>query len=391
MKKSKHKIVHIVDNLAIGGVPMVVIDLCNYLKDDFEISIICLTDQRGMLKRKPIDEGISIYYFNYNYPNKFSTYGYLKEYFKRSLTDKRASNIIEKIYDINPDIIHFHVNPMELIIGHICKSRIPSINLIYSDHVLRIKRTDYTFINRYIIKRIFKLFYSPYNVISVSEKISEEHINNNVLNSKKQHQVIENKINLSNFSIQRQQSESINVLYIARLSFVKGHRVLLNAWSKIDNPNCHLYLVGGGELESEMKQLAKRLNIYHNITFVGDTHDIKKYLSIADIGVFPSNKEGLPIALLEKMIAGIPIIASNIEELKHLITDGQNGLLFESNNSEKLAEQLIRLINDNELRDFLGKNAKEFVKNRFSSTNFGKQYLEFYNHLLQTNDLLAYN
>jgi glycosyltransferase involved in cell wall biosynthesis len=98
-----------------------------------------------------------------------------------------------------------------------------------------------------------------------------------------------------------------------RLTPVKGHGTLLTAWAKMSlgAKSAHLAIAGEGELEKELKNLANRLKISEQVTFLGQVRDMPCFLNALDGFVFPSINEGLGLALIEAMSAGIPVVASD--------------------------------------------------------------------------------
>jgi len=93
-----------------------------------------------------------------------------------------------------------------------------------------------------------------------------------------------------------------------------------------------------------------------------DEESLHTYYEAADIFLMPSEYEGMPIALLEAFSYGVVPICSNIPELKKLVIDGYNGLLFESGDIKQLAKKMQKLAINHKLRDFLLKSGRKFVK-----------------------------
>ena len=108
-----------------------------------------------------------------------------------------------------------------------------------------------------------------------------------------------------------------------------------------------------------LKNLVDDLNLSEEINFLGNRDDIPELLSHSDLFVLPSRFEGMPVALLEAMAAGLPVIASNISGSAELIEHGKNGLLFESENHIDLAEKILFLYNNREEMKRLAQNGYE--------------------------------
>jgi glycosyltransferase involved in cell wall biosynthesis len=109
---------------------------------------------------------------------------------------------------------------------------------------------------------------------------------------------------------------------------------------------------------------------------------MKGWLSAADIFVHPSHWEGMPNSLMEAMSVGLPSIATNIDGILEIAQDGYNAVLTEPQNSEKLAEKILLLANDSDLRSTISKNAKEFVLENCGIDKMIKLYEASYREII---------
>lgn len=102
----------------------------------------------------------------------------------------------------------------------------------------------------------------------------------------------------------------------------KNHETILKAIAQMKDPSkIHYVLCGHGELNEHLHRLVQELNIADHVTFLGYREDILEILQIADIFLFPSYQEGLPMALLEAMASGLPVICSDIRGSRDLMGD----------------------------------------------------------------------
>jgi glycosyltransferase involved in cell wall biosynthesis len=130
---------------------------------------------------------------------------------------------------------------------------------------------------------------------------------------------------------------------VGRLHTQKGHEYLLRAFAKLNNC-ARLAIVGDGELRYELIGLADELKIDRRVMFLGARTDIYEFLSAIDMFVMPSLWEGQPIALLEALAIGKPCIASAVDGIPEIITDGVNGYLVAPRNIEQLTQTMDRTI-----------------------------------------------
>ena len=110
-----------------------------------------------------------------------------------------------------------------------------------------------------------------------------------------------------------------------------------------------------------MKKLAEGLDVADHIHFLGYRNDISEICNCADLFVFMSHQEGLPVALMEAMACGLPAVCSNIRGNTDLIDDGVTGLISD-NTPEELAEAISKMRNDAVLRDRLASAALQRIK-----------------------------
>jgi glycosyltransferase involved in cell wall biosynthesis len=145
----------------------------------------------------------------------------------------------------------------------------------------------------------------------------------------------------------------------------KGVKVLLNATRIIqEDIDFHLLIVGTGKDEKKLKEMAIKEKI--NAHFLGERKDIKEILQITDIFVLPSLYEGFPVAVLEAMAVGVPIVATRVGGLTEAIINKQTGFLVEPGNPAELAEKIKELLLNKQLRQNFGEAGLNRVKEVFS-------------------------
>jgi glycosyltransferase involved in cell wall biosynthesis len=106
---------------------------------------------------------------------------------------------------------------------------------------------------------------------------------------------------------------------------------------------------------------------------------------MADVFVFPTLIEGHGMALVEAMFKKLPSVASNIEVLREVLTDNENGLLFNPNDADSLATSMIRLHRQPELRERLGRRALEDAERRFHIRRIAAQWEDYYREVSSSN------
>jgi glycosyltransferase involved in cell wall biosynthesis len=179
------------------------------------------------------------------------------------------------------------------------------------------------------------------------------------------------------------------MLSIGSLNKTKNHALLINTFSEIaaSNNTWHLYIIGEGEEQQNLKKQIIDSKMEQNTTLLGllDHNSISKWLKAADIFVLPSQNEGTPNALLEAMACGLPVIASKVGGVAELIQDNTEGLLFEPGSKNDLKEKLNRLTQDKQLQKMLAKNAQKKISTHYGSwKNQAEKLLALYEQLLSS-------
>lgn len=166
----------------------------------------------------------------------------------------------------------------------------------------------------------------------------------------------------------------------ARLTKQKGHTVLIRAFSQLlgDWPDARLLIAGDGEERSTLENLTGDLGLCERVSFLGSIRNVREFLSILDLFVHPSLFEGLGIAVIEAMSMGLPIVASKVDGLAELISDGVEGLLVEPGNPGELCQAMNRILGNSALGAKLGSQARTKAVDQFSLKTMVQKYQELY-------------
>lgn len=167
---------------------------------------------------------------------------------------------------------------------------------------------------------------------------------------------------------------------IARLSDVKGHRYLIEALPKIIAivPAASLLIVGEGDIRKTLESRARVLGVSDYTIFIPSVADICEVLAVMDVFVLPSLQEGLGLALIEAMAAGIAVVGSDIGGIRSLIRHGYNGLLIKTRDPAGIFSAVIRLLCNPDERESLGRQAQEDARVRFPREKMIDQTQEVY-------------
>jgi sugar transferase (PEP-CTERM/EpsH1 system associated) len=169
-----------------------------------------------------------------------------------------------------------------------------------------------------------------------------------------------------------------------RLTEIKRQDVLLRAFAEVrrDMPDAHLLLVGDGPLRGELEALAAQLGIAGVTHFAGYQAEPERCLQAMDAFALSSRSEGMPQAVLEASVAGLPVVASRVGGLPELIDDGVTGLLFPCGDATALAAALRRVLRDPALARGLGEAARAKAEAKYSVRRMASEYHESFLEML---------
>ncbi|MBT2657079.1 glycosyltransferase family 4 protein [Bacillus sp. ISL-18] len=176
------------------------------------------------------------------------------------------------------------------------------------------------------------------------------------------------------------------MFYAAEFNKNKNQKLLIEsiALLKDEVPNAKLLLAGDGPLLDECQKLAQILKVEDMIDFLGFRNDIENLLNISDLAVASSQREGLPVNIMEAMACGLPVVANNNRGHRELIQNEKNGWLIE-NQSSDFAEKIKLIANNRQLKNELGSNGRKKILTNFSNQKVLGEKSEIY--LEQMNEL----
>ncbi|REK66485.1 MAG: glycosyltransferase family 1 protein [Cohnella sp.] len=182
-------------------------------------------------------------------------------------------------------------------------------------------------------------------------------------------------------------STDIVFAFIGRFVREKGILELMQAFQKLSQqrPDVKLILIGdvlSSERDQSLNRLLENYLANPSIIKLGFRKDIPDLLALSDVFVLPSHREGLPRSIIEAMAMEKPIIASNIRGCREEVFHGENGFLFEKNNSEQLYEYMLQLAENPSLRKRMGLRSRELAEELFDERKVVEKQLELFNSLL---------
>lgn len=176
------------------------------------------------------------------------------------------------------------------------------------------------------------------------------------------------------------QSGQVTLIAVGRLATIKNHALLLRAFALLVRryPQCRLVIVGDGPLRLPLDQSIRELGIGHAASILGFRSDIDELLGQADIFVLSSHYEGISIALLEAMRAGLPVIATRVGGNPETVRDRETGLLVAADDESALLEAMLELVRMPDLQQKYGRAGRVFFEKEFSLEQMTARTLNVY-------------
>ena len=155
---------------------------------------------------------------------------------------------------------------------------------------------------------------------------------------------------------------------VARFWPEKAHDILLEGFRLVlrQHSNARLWLLGSGPEESSVRNMVEQMQLQDSVQFLGFRSDLERILAMSDVQVHPSDMEGVPLAVCAGLAAGLPVLATEVGGLSEIIRSGENGILIPPRDSQRLAQEMIRLLEDAQFRHQLGEAGKDFIQEEYS-------------------------
>lgn len=361
-----------------GGMERVLANKANYLAQlGFEVTIIT-SDQDNRKPYFDLDPRINQIDLGINYTENNNS-GLLKKLFaypkKQALHKKKLE---EHLKSIKPNItISLFDHEVDLL---------PKIDdgskKIVEIHFSRFKRMQYgrtgiwRLIDQFRSKRDLRIVqeYDRFVVLTEEDKAYWGEIPNIVVIP-----------NANSFQIQEKSSlDSQKVIAVGRYDYQKRFEDLIESWKIVQQkePNWQLNIYGKGPEKDALQQLIDNSLLNDSVFLREPVRDIDKKYSESSMIVMTSRYEGLPMALLEGQAAGLPMVSYACKcGPRDIIKEGVNGFLLEEGDKEGVANKILTIIKDKELRDEMGRNSFEMSKN-FSEEVVMNKWIQLFNQTL---------
>jgi len=355
------RVIQVIGTLQVGGAENQVVQLANgFLLKGIDSHFVCLTDADTQ-NSKAIESSV-------------------KKYILPLLKRKQVSCVVRMVNlfrDIHPDIVQshmFHTNLYVAIAARI--AQVPVV--IATEHGKNLwKNTIHHFIERQIISPLVSMR------IAVSEDIKNIRIASGDVPEKKI-AVVPPCVNLPAEPISLENGRLLRIGAVGRLVEAKNYPMLIRVLAQLlaMNVPARVTFIGDGPERNKLETLSFALGVEKFIQFSGFQDDVSKWLKKFDVIAFSSIREGTPVAMLEAMAAGVPVVATDVGGIPDVIDDGVNGLLIPSQDVSAMVKALQLLSKNYLVRCRLATAGRQRIIESYSRDIICGRYLQIYQSLL---------
>lgn len=389
--RQNFNVMQIISNLEIGGGQEVVRTLALNLNELGARTIVC-TFADGPLRKEIEIDGIPVFILPGRTVSILSFLRFLGE--MKSIRD----TLWELIDKYQVEVVQTHLlRVLNLPVMAVLRFN-PSLMIFWTFHNERFSlREDHLHNGKWLLKPkrwAYKLLYlkaadriSGY--IAVSEQVKKA-LNEEIGSISDKVTVIINGVDLRRYHSKSNKQrirkglglsrEEKVISVIATFKAQKGQRYLIDAATTLVNdfPDLKILFVGDGELRGELEAKSKALNLDNNIEFLGTRQDIPEILAASDMFVLPSLWEGLPMALIEAMASGLPIVATDVSGSKQAVISGETGILVPPGDARELGDAIKYLLSNPDIGERMGAAARLRADEVFSATKQAQDHLDLY-------------
>jgi glycosyltransferase involved in cell wall biosynthesis len=372
----KLKVLFIIDTLEGYGAEKSLVEITSNFKKITPVFVHVY--QGDMLKAKLEDAGIKVYSLDL-----MQKYG-----FREAV--KKLSPLVHKEM---PDLIHATLFRSEIIARKL-KFHFPHIPLVgsfVSNAYSRVRYHNKTFIERLKLDYFYRLdrnsvkqvdfFISNSQTIkeNTGKKLGIDPPKIKVIYRGRDSKAFSESLDSLDIPRLRNHTNSALILNVSRLIPLKGQLDIIRAFGLVIKhvPEVKLLFAGHGPSRNELEKEVSKLKLEDNVEFLGRVDHINKLLMSADVFVYPSYSEGLPGALIEAMMAGNIIIASNIPENLECV-NRDCALIFEKGNIKELADMITTVLRDPSKFKVKAARAREIAIEKFETKKIVREYEEAY-------------
>lgn len=377
MAKKLMSVMHLISSLEVGGSEKLLVDLLAACRDDDQVDFTVVVMNKAVnptMQERLERLGLNVYYLWREEGHKHPKY---------------LVELLKIVHRHKVQVIHAH-NYGSKFWALLCKWMTPGLQLAFTIHdTMTLPRLDWKqiLIHRHVIDQHVAISKTVASLCEMRGIQNYRQIYNGIqLVQFRNPGKLELQARLKNTPFEQ---EPLHIVHVGRMDYpIKGQDVLVKAIRRCKDAglNVRCTLMGGvypynEKSFSELQAMVSELELDSDITFLINRTDVAQVLATADLFVLPSRFEGLGLAVLEAMAAGLPVIASNTDGPKELIEHEVNGLLFENESPNHLFEQIQFIYKNPHAADRMRREALQRVQ-PFDIHFMKQQYYQLYRAMI---------
>jgi glycosyltransferase involved in cell wall biosynthesis len=352
------RILQIIDSLEAGGAERMAVNYANALADTIDFSGLVATRKEGPFLNQ-VGSKVSYFYLN-----------------RKGTIDWKAFFALRKfVTDNKVKIVHAHSTSFFL--AFLLKLSCPSLKLIWHDHY-----GDSEFLSKRPSLALQMMLPFFNGIIAVNQNLK-------IWAEQKMH--FKNVVYLPNFPSKENDvvkmtvlkgSKGKRIVALANLRVQKNHFLLLEVAKhlRMSHPEWTFHLVGKDfedDYSRQIKNLILKLDLENNVFIYGSKQDVQNILEQSTIAILTSQSEGLPLALLEYGWYSKPVVVTDVGEIPLLVKNGINGFMVESEMAQLFYDSLVKLMENESLRNDFQKEFHQTINNDYSEKSVIVKYLSW--------------
>jgi sugar transferase (PEP-CTERM/EpsH1 system associated) len=356
----KRKVVHLVYSLGFGGLEQVIVNLINNSTQyNVQHYIITLTGEQDLYEA--IKPDIEIYNLNKKPGKDLSIHWKLYQLLSK----------------LNADVLHsYNFGTIEY---HAVATLAGIERRIHCEHGRGGDDPDGMNYWHNVIRKFSCLFIHKFIVVSPDLK----QWGKDVLGLKKDKlKIIMNGVSLNEYYPSQDKHDQYTICTVGRANPVKNQKLLIEAFNILkkrgeEYAKLQLQIIGGGPIFDELKQQVKTLGLESQVTLLGYRKDVADIMRKADLFVLCSVYEAMPMTILEAMACQLPVIATNVGGVSHMISDNE-AWIIESNNADVLANAIATAYSEKRLAQTKAEQGLKLVEDKYSIEQMVQAYMSLY-------------
>jgi len=310
---------------------------------------------------------------------------------KRAGFDPRMYSRLDGVLrHVRPDVVHTHLSVLRYVLPAVLRRQVPVV--VHTLHNMAEHETDAfgRLVNRLAFRRAVL-------AVAISQQVAASFRRLYGLNCSA---VVPNGIPVDDYSSYRherdrwRQQEGFardDVLFtcVGRLETQKNPLLLVKAFAELNQPRAHLVLLGAGDLQGALVDYVRSRGLERQVHLLGKRNEVAVCLAASDIFVLASNWEGNPLAVMEGMAAGLPVISTAVGGVPELVEPGKSGVLVAPADCSALTQAMAYLFDGPERRKAMGMNAHARAVASFGMEQMAEGYARLYRLALSSGSKAA--